>query len=203
MLLAPLTAIPFLSASPAPPRAFAMPVTLSWSGYVLYYRETKVGANGVRYRVNCYYDLGTGRMHVETITGGGLDIVVVGDEQIMLGEDLVHHIAEWGANAWSVDDSLFNLMQLRHDRQANRAVYDGIDRFEGREVYRIRWKQGLVLLLDMRYQPVNVLRDARGPATGQPIYERLTMLPASQVPNTLWDTQVPAGFRLGRLPVGP
>ncbi len=203
ILLITIMAAHLLAGAGAPPRAFALPTSLSWSGYVLFYRETKIGMNGVQYRVNCYHDLGTGRMHVETITGGGLDIVVVGDEQIVLGEDFVHHIAQWGANAWSVDDSLFNLMQLRHDLQANRAVYEGMDRFEGQEVYRIRWKHGLVLLLDMRYQPVNVLRDARGPGTGQPIYEMLTLLPASQVPNTLWDTQVPAGFRLGRLPAGP
>jgi hypothetical protein len=203
LLLALLTAVHVLSASPAPPRAFALPVTLSWSEYVLYYSETKVGANGVRYRVNCYHDLGTGHMHVETSTGGGLDIIAVGDEQIMLGEDLVHHIAQWGANAWSVDDSLFNLTQLRHDLQTNRAVYEGMDRFEGQEVYRIRWKHGLVLLLDRRYQPVNVLRDGRGPGTGQPIYERLTLLPASQVPSTLWDTHVPPGFQMGRLPERP
>jgi len=203
LLLALLTAIHFLGAFPAPPRAFALPVTLSWSGYVLYYRETNVGASGVRYRVTCYHDLGTGRMHVETITGGGLHIVVVGDEQIVLGEDLVQHIAQWGANAWSVDDSLFHLTHLRHDLQAHRAVYEGTDRFEGQQVYRIRWKQGLVLLLDMRYQPVNVLRDARGPGTGQPIYETLTLLTASQVPSTLWDTHVPLGFQIGRLPERP
>ena len=150
MLLALLTAVHVLSASPAPPRAFALPVPLSWSGYVLYYRETKVGAN-----------------------------------------------------AWSVDDSLFNLTQLRHDLQANRAVYEGMDRFEGQEVYRIRWKHGLVLLLDRRYQPVNVLREARGPGTGQPIYEMLTLLPAAQVPSTLWETNVPPGFQMGRLPERP
>lgn len=203
MLLALLTAVHVLSASLAPPRAFALPDTLSWSGYVLYYRETHVGANGVRYRVTCYHDLGTGRMHVETIAGGGLDIVVVGDEQMVLGEDLVQHIAQWGANAWSVDDSLFHLMHLRHDLQAHRAVYEGMDRFAGQEVYRIRWQHGLVLLLDRRYQPVNVLRDARGPGTGQPIYERLTLLPAAQVPSTFWDTNVPAGFQMGRLPERP
>ena len=92
-------------------------------------------------------------------------------------------------------------MRLRYDLQAHRAVYEGMDRFEGQEVYRIRWKNGLVLLLDTSYWPVNVLRDAHGPGSGQPIYEMLTWLPVSQVSSTLWGTQVPAGFRLGRLPV--
>jgi len=36
--------------------------------------------SGRQYRVNCYHDLSTGRMHVETVAGSGLDIVVVGDD---------------------------------------------------------------------------------------------------------------------------
>src|SRR6266567_843926 len=203
MLLMAIMAVRLLTGVVAPPRAFALPADLSWSGYVLFYRETKVGMSGTQYRVNCYDDLSTGRMHVETMAGSELDIVVVGNEQILLGKDLIHHIAEWDANAWSVDDSIFNLMQLRYNLQAHRAVYEGMDRFEGQGVYRIRWKNGLVLLLDTSYWPVNVLRDAHGPGSGQPIYEMLTWLPVSQVSSTLWDTQVPAGFRLGRLPAGP
>ncbi len=203
MLLAFLSARHFLSGPLTTSQTFVLPASLSWSGYVLYYSETKLGANGMRYRINCYHDLGTGRMHVETITGGGLDIVAVGNEQVLLGEDLVHHIAQWGASAWSVDDSLFNLAQLRSDLEAKRAVYLGTDRFDGQEVYRIGLSNGLVLLLDMHYQPVNVLRDAHGPGTGEPIYETLTLLPASQVPSTLWDTNVPEGFQMGRLPERP
>lgn len=203
VLLAVLSAVPFLSAPLATPRAFALPANLSWSGYVLYYSETKVDAHGVQYRINCYHDLGTGRMHVETIAGGGLDVVVVGDEQSLLGEDLTHHIAQWGANAWGVDDSVFNLAQLRRDLQENRVIYEGTDRFNGQEVYRIRWRGGLVLLLDMNYRPVNVLRHADGPGTGEPIYETLSLLPVSEVPNTLWDIRVPAGFRIGELPARP
>lgn len=203
MLLAFLSAHHFLSGPFTTSQTFVLPASLSWSGYVLYYSETKLGANGMRYRINCYHDLGTGRMHVETITGGGLDIVAVGNEQVLLGEDLVHHIAQWGANAWSVDDSLFNLAQLRSDLEAKRAVYLGTDHFDGQEVYRIRLSNGLVLLLDMHYLPVNVLRDAHSPGTGEPIYEMLTFLPASQVPSTLWDTNVPPGFQMGRLPERP
>src|SRR5712691_1440419 len=203
MLLIAIMAVYLLAGAVTAPRVFALPANLSWSGYVLFYRETKVGVNGTHYRVNCYHDLSTGRMHVETIAGSNLDIVVVGNDQILLGKDLIHHVAEWDANAWSVDDSIFNLMQLRYDLQAHRAVYEGMDRFEGQEIYRIRWKNGLVLLLDTSYWPVNVLRDAHGPGSVQPIYETLTWLPVSQVPSTLWDTQVPAGFRPGRLPAGP
>jgi hypothetical protein len=202
LLIAILTAY-LLTGAAAPTRAFALPANLSWNGYVLFYRETRVGANGTQYRVSCYDDLGTGRMHVETIAGSDLDIVVVGDDQVLLGKDLIHHIAGWDANAWSVDDSIFNLVQLRYDLQARRAVYEGMDRFEGQKVYRIRWKNGLVLLLNTGYWPVNVLRDSHGPGSGQPIYKMLTWLPISQVPSTLWDTQVPAGFHLGRLPAGP
>jgi hypothetical protein len=78
-----------------------------------------------------------------------------------------------------------------------------MDVFHGQQVYRIRWSNGLVLLLDRHYWPVNVLRDAHGPGTGQPIYEMLTWFKVSQVPSTLWDIGVPAGFQLGRLPEGP
>ncbi len=203
ILLLTLSALHFLGGPTATPRALALPANLSWSGYVLFYRETKTGMNGVHYSVNCYHDLSTGRMHVETMAGSGLDIVAVGDDQILLGEDLIHHIVQWGANAWSVDDSLFNLAQLRSDLQAKRAVYEGMDLFHGQQVYRIRWSNGLVLLLDRHYWPVNVLRDAHGPGTGQPIYELLTWLKVSQVPSTLWEIGVPAGFQLGRLPAGP
>lgn len=203
ILLLTLSALHFLGGPTATPRAVALPANLSWSGYVLFYRETKTAMNGMQYHIYCYHDLSTGRMHVETMAGSGLDIVAVGDEQALLGEDLIHHIAQWGANAWSVDDSLFNLAQLRSDLQAKRAVYEGMDLFHGQQVYRIRWSNGLVLLLDRHYWPVNVLRDAHGPGTGQPIYELLTWLKVSQVPSTLWDSGVPAGFHMGRLPARP
>ena len=185
----------------SPPRAFALPANLSWSGYVLYHTETMVGTSGVQYHIHCYHDLGTGSMHVETTAGNDLDIVAVGNEQVLLGEDLIHHIAQWGANAWGVDDSLFDLGQLRADLQAHRAVYLGLDTFRGQEVYRIRWRHGLVLLLDTQYHPVNVLRNASGPGTGEPLYKMLAMLPATQVPATLWETRIPAGFQIGMLPM--
>ena len=192
-----------LSALFSPPRTFALPANLSWSGYVLYHTETMVGTHGVQYHINCYHDLGTGSMHVETTAGSNLDIVAVGNEQVLLGEDLIHHIAQWGADAWGVDDSLFDLAQLRADLQAHRAIYLGLDTFGGKQVYRIRWRHGLVLLLDTHYLPVNVLRNASGPDTGQPLYETLLMLPTTQVPATVWNASVPAGFRVGMLPTRP
>jgi hypothetical protein len=140
-------------------------------------------------------------MHVETIAGDDLDIVAVGHRQELLGKDLVHHIAQWGANAWGVDDSLFDLGQLRADLQTHRAVYLGQETFRGKEVYRIRMRNGLVLLLDRQYLPVNVLSNASGPGTGEPLYETLMMLPATQVPATLWEARIPAGFRVGMLPM--
>lgn len=203
LLLTTLTVVHFLNGSLATSRGFVLPTSLSWSGYVLFYRETKMGMNDMLYNVNCYHDLNTGRMHVETMAGSDLDIVVVGDDRTLLGEDLIHHIAQWNAYTWSVDDSMFDLAQLRSDLQANRALYEGTGVFHGQVVYRIRWKDGLVLLLNTHYWPVNVLRDAHGPGTGQPVYKTLTWLKVSQVPGTLWEIRVPTGFRMGDLPAGP
>jgi hypothetical protein len=203
VLLTTLIVMQLWHGSLATPRAFVLPANLSWSGYVLYYHETKMSKNGIHYNVNCYHDLGTGRMHVETMARNDLDIVAVGDDQTLLGEDLIHHIAQWNAYAWSVDDSMFNLAQLRSDLHVNRALYEGTDVFHSQEVYRIRWRNGLVLLLDTHYWPVNVLRDAHGPGTGQPVYDTLTWLKVSQVPGALWDIKMPVGFRIGDLPARP
>jgi len=196
-----ITTPQLLSALFSPPRAFALPANLSWSGYVLSHTETMVGTSGVQYHIHCYHDLGTGRMHVETTAGKDLDIVAVGNDQVLLGEDLIHHLAQWGANAWGVDDSLFDLGQLRTDLQAHRAVYLGQGTFRGQEVYRIRMGNGLVLLLDTQYLPVNVLHNASRPGVGEPLYETLIMLPATQVPAALWEAHIPAGFQIGMLPV--
>ncbi|GAC1349950.1 MAG: hypothetical protein NVSMB27_27880 [Ktedonobacteraceae bacterium] len=150
VMVAVMGTLQLLGASFSPSRAFTLPAHLSWCGSVLYYTETTVGANGVQYYIHCYHDLGMGLMHVETTAGNDLDIVAVGNEHELLGEDLIHHIAQWGADAWGVDDSLFNVGQLRADLQASRAVYLGRETFQGQEVYRIRMRNGLVLLLDMR-----------------------------------------------------
>jgi hypothetical protein len=196
-----MTTFPLLGALFSPPRSFALPANLSWSGYVLYHTETVIGTSGVQYHIQCYHDLGTGFMHVETTAGADLDIVAVGHGLELLGKDLIHRIAQWGANTWGVDDSLFDLRQLRADLRAHRAIYLGQETFRGKEVYRLRMRNGLMLLLDKQYLPVNVLRNASGPGTGEPLYETLMMLPATQVPATLWEARIPAGFRVGMLPM--
>ena len=200
-VLVMMTTFPLLGALFSAPRAFTLPANLSWSGYVLYHTETMVGVSGVQYHIRCYHDLGTGRMHVETTAGNDLDIVAVAAGQELLGEDLVHHIAEWGATTWGVDDSLFDLEQLHADLLAHRAVYLGQGTFRGQEVYRIRVSNGLVLLLDTQYLPVNVLQNASDPGAGVPLYETLSMLPKTQVPAALWEVRIPTGFQLGMLPL--
>lgn len=183
-------------------QAFWLPSNLTWSSYVLYHTETRIDGQGVRYTVNSYHDLGTGSIHVETMEDGHLDVVAVGDEHMMLGKDMLHHVAQWGADAWGVDDSLFDLAALRSDLQAKRATYLDIDQFRGQTVYRIRSGSGLVLLLSMEYMPVNVLRGAVGPGTGAPVYDTLLMMSAQTVPSNMWDMSI-AGFQMGVLPTRP
>ncbi len=194
LLLSALTAVYFHTA-----QAFAIPGNVSWSGYVLYYNETLVGAHGTQYHVECYHDLGTNRMHVETTIAGQLDVVIVSDNQKTLGMDMMHHVVQWGADGWSVDDSLFDLAALRSDLQAHRAVYMGKDHFHSRDVYRIRARNGLILLLDMHYMPVNVLHSS----TGEPMYDTLMWLSPAQVSSSMWDMSMPPGFQIGTLPERP
>src|SRR6266550_5072698 len=201
LLLALFTTIHF-SGSPTT-QAFRLPPNLSWSGYVLYHSETRIDAHGLRYYVNCYHDLGSDSMHVETIMPDHLDVIAVGNHHAMLGLDMMHHVAQWGANDWSVDETAFDLAELRSDLDAHRAVYLDQDVFQGHVVYRIRARNGLVLLLDMHYMPVNVLRGAVGPGTGEPIYDSLMLMPPSHVSNSMWNMNVPAGFHMGALPKKP
>jgi hypothetical protein len=201
LLLALFTSIHF-SGSPTT-QAFRLPSNLSWSGYVLYHSETRIDAHGLRYYVNCYHDLGSDSMHVETIMPDHLDVIAVGNHRAMLGLDIMHHVAQWGANDWSVDETAFDLAELRSDLDAHRAVYLDQDVFQGHAVYRIRARNGLVLLLDMHYMPVNVLRGAVGPGTGEPIYDSLMLMPPSHVSSSMWNMNVPAGFHMGTLPKKP
>jgi len=201
LLLALFTTIHF-SGSPTT-QAFRLPSNLSWSGYVLYHSETRIDALGLRYYVNCYHDLGSDSMHVETIVPDQLDVIAVGNHHAMLGLDMMHHVAQWGANDWSVDETAFDLAELRSDLDAHRAVYLDQDVFQGHNVYRIRARNGLVLLLDMHYMPVNVLRGAIGPGTGEPIYNSLMLMPPSHVSSSMWNMNVPAGFHMGTLPKKP
>jgi hypothetical protein len=188
---------------PSKAQVFSLPANLSWNGYVLYQSETRLDAKGIRYNVSTYDNLGTGQMHVETVMPGSLDVVAVGDKQQVLGLDMMHQVAAWGAIAWSVDETAFDLAALRSDLAADRAEYLDEDLFRGQTVYRVRCSNGLVLLLDMHYNPVNVLRGAVGPGTGEPIYDTLKLMPTATVSHTMWDMSVPAGFKMGKLPQKP
>lgn len=186
-----------------PQQAFVLPATLTWTGYILYHTETRLGKKGERYQVNSYHNLNDGSLRVETMQDGTLDVVAVSDTHKTLGLDMMHHVAQWDANAWMVDESMFDLKELRKELQTHRAVYLDKDSFKGKDVYRIRCDNGLVLLLDMHYMPVNVLRGAVGPGTGEPIYDTLQLMPPSHVSASMWDMSVPPGFTMGTLPVKP
>jgi hypothetical protein len=203
MLLTVVATVRFAKVPSTPQQAFLLPATLTWAGFVLYHTETRIDKDGQRYRVNCYHDLRNDHVNVETVQTGMLDVVAVSDAHETLGLDMMHHIAQWGANTWMVDDSMFNLKALQSDLRTRQDVYLGTDQFRGQEVYRIRDKSGLVILLDMHYMPVNVLRGAVGPGTGEPMYDTLRLLPPAQVPNDMWNMSVPAGFRMGVLPARP
>ena len=202
-LLALLATLHFATNVLAPATTFALPANLTWNGYVLYHTQTEVDAQGERYQVQAYHELSSGNMHVETVMPGQMDVVVVKAGQQMIGKDMMHHVAQMDPQGWLVDDSAFDLATLRSDLQSHRAVYLGTDTFRGQPVYRVRLPDGLVLLLNMQYQPVNVLQGAVGPGTGAPIYDTLRLIPAQQVPDSTWWTQVPPGFRMGILPPGP
>ncbi|MGH2494128.1 MAG: hypothetical protein ACRDIV_05430 [Ktedonobacteraceae bacterium] len=203
VLLALFSSLHFSSIFEGTQAAFALPANLSWSQYVLYHSENRIGAEGQLYQVESYDELGTGNMHVETKMDQQLDVIAVGDNHETMGMDTIHHVAQMGADQWMVDDSMFDLSQLRHDMQTKAATFIGTDTFRGQAVYRIRYKDGLVMLLDMQYRPVNVLRGAVGPGTGEPIYTALHLLPPSQVAASMWDMSIPAGYHMGTLPPTP
>ena len=186
------------------PQRFSLPQNLSWNGYILYHSETRIGNGGVTYHVYTYNNLGQDMMHVETVASS-LDVVSVEDEKSgeVLGMDMKKHVAQWGADEWMVDDSIFDLAQLRHDLKTNDAIFLDKDTFKGQSVYNIRLKSGLVLLLNMDYQPVNVLQGMVGPGTGEPMYDSLKMMSSSEVSEDMWNMSVPAGFHMGTLPPKP
>jgi len=198
-----LTVTHFIAFAPSSVKAFELPANLSWSNYVLFHSETITGANGMVYHVESYHDLGSNHMHVETMADGQVDVVVVGDDQSMLGMDMLHHVAQWNADAWAVDDSVFDLTELRHELQTKSAVYLDKESFRGQEVYRIRCKDGLVMLLDMNYMPVNVLQGSSSSDMAKPMYDTLKLMPTSKMPGSMWDMSVPPGFHMGTLPARP
>ncbi len=206
ILLATFSAMSVLKVASPPQQAFALPSTLSWSNYVIYHTQTKMASNGKSYHIVSYHDFGAGRINVETVQEGILDIVLVGDGHDTLGMDEMHHVAQWGADQWSVnkaEESMFDLNDLRKDMAAHHAIYLGEDQFKGQTVYRIHYDNGLVLLLNKHYLPVNVLRGAVGPGTGEPVYDKLQLLSPSNVPSSMWEMQVPTGYKMGTLPAKP
>ena len=202
LVLALLAMMHFMPWFGSTPQAFTLPANLSWNGFVIYHSEMRIDAHGASYRVNTYYDPGSGRQHVETVMPGSMDVVAVGDGHSVLGMDMMHHVAQHNANVWSTDESMFNLAEIRSDLKANRAVFTGKDVFRGEPVYRIQFSNGLVLLLDMQYKPVNVLREV-GSGSAEPVYDALVLMPPSHVSSQMWDMRVPPGFKMGELPGKP
>jgi len=181
---------------------FHLPSTLSWHGYVLHYTQTRNSSQGASYQVEVYQDLGTNNMHIESQLPGQFDVVVVTDQSTMLGKDMMHHIAQMGSGvaSWMTDGSLFDLDLLRENLAAGNATYLGIGRLQSQRVHQIRMDNGQILLLNMDYLPVNVLRNFRGPGTGVLVYHTCQLLLSTQVSDSLWDMRVPSDFQMGPLP---
>ncbi|HEX7735107.1 MAG TPA: hypothetical protein VF458_09590 [Ktedonobacteraceae bacterium] len=182
--------------------AFTLPSDLTWKGYVLHYTQSKNDAQGHTYQVEVYQDLGTNQMHIESTMPGKFDVVVVTDQQDMLGKDMMNHVAQKGdavAN-WAVDGSAFDLGQLRQDLAAQRAVYLGQSTFMEQQVYQIRLNNNQILLLDMHYMPVNVLPGNSNTGASAPLYATCKLMLTAQVSDAMWNMQVPSNFRMGQLP---
>ncbi|MHB8600730.1 MAG: hypothetical protein ACYDER_28480 [Ktedonobacteraceae bacterium] len=206
LLLGLIAVARYVMGTPTAKTGFALPKDLNWDAYVIYHSETRIANDGEHYVVNTYHDLADGDIHTETMMNNTLDVVAIEDSTVTLGLDMMHHIAQWGAQAWGVnqsEESLFNLPELRSDLAANRDVYLGTDVFHGLNVYRVRSTNGLVLLLDTHYMPVNILRGAVGPGTGEPIYTTVTLMQPTTVSSSMWNMSVPAGFQMGALPARP
>ncbi len=186
-----------------PSTAFAVPASISWNSYVIYHSQTVVDSKGQSYHVESYHDMATDDMNVETTIAGKLDVMAISDGHKTLGIDMMHDVAQWNADAWMTDDSIFDLTQLRKDLNSDKAIYLGKGQFQGQDVYRIRDDAGVVLLLDMQYKPVNVLQDATDSSTGKPVYDKFQLLVPKQVPDSMWDMKVPPKVKMGSLPAKP
>ncbi len=174
-------------------QSFALPANLSWNAHVLYHAQKMTSPQG-NYTVVSYDNMAANITNVTTTMEGQMDVVVVQTPQQTLGLDMMHRVAQWDVKDWTVDNSLFDVTTLRQDLRNGRAAYQGKSQFEGKEVYRIRYSNGDVLLLDTNYMPINVLQN------GEKVYSTLKWIPSSQVSSSLWQQQVPAGFSLGEIP---
>ena len=176
---------------------------VSWNSYVLYHSQTIHTSNGV-YRTESYHNMANDNMNVETTQPGGrFDVMAVTDGHQTIGMDMAKKVTQPNATSWLSDDSMFDLTQLRKDLQSGQAVYKGKDRFNGQDVYRILENNGEMLLLNMQYQPVNVLQEAHASTTWTPVYDQLKLLSPTAIPSTMWDMTPPAGFKNGTLPAKP
>ncbi|GCE19474.1 hypothetical protein [Dictyobacter kobayashii] len=182
-------------------QAFALPANLSWNNYILFSKQTMANAQGQQYEVMAYHNMSVNMVNVETVMPGKIDVVVVADQQKALGMDMMHHVAQWDAQEWVHSQTFFDLNQLRNELNDGSAVYLGKGTFQGKEVYRIRYPDGHVLLLDMHYMPVNILPPSEEAHT--PMYDTVQWLLPTQVSASMWDMQVPGNFRMGQLPGHP
>ncbi len=200
VLFAVLATFQFARVPTAPQSALILPATLTWSGYVLYHTETRMSSKGKPYQIDTYHDLETHRIHIEEVEDDTLHVVMVEDQHKMLAMDMMHHMAQWNKPAWSANEAMFDLPRLRSDLQAHRATYLGKDHFQGQDVYLVRCNNGLVLLLDMHYLPVNVLQSATSLSSGTPMYNTLRLFSHSEVSDAMWNMSVPPGFQMGTVP---
>jgi hypothetical protein len=186
-------------------QAFALPTNLSWNSGVIYQVQAWTAKNGEQYQTKTYYDPSAHMVNAETTSSDGMDVVVVEDQQAnqALGMDMTRHVAQWNAQSWATDESMFNLKQVRSDLQSGKAVYLGKGTFQGQPVYEIRCPNNQILLLNMNYMPVNVLQASANATKGQPVYNTVEWLQSSQVPDSMWDMNVPQNFKMGSLPSRP
>lgn len=191
--------------NPHPPitqQAFALPANLSWNSGVVYQLQAWTGKNGEQYQSKSYYNPSARMLNVETTSSNGIDVVMVEDQMAnqALGMDMTHHVAQWNAQKWGTDESMFDLNLLRSNLQTGKAVYLGKGTFQGQAVYQIRCSNNQILLLNMNYMPVNVLQAATHSTAVLPVYAAVEWLPSSQVPDSMWEMNVPQNFKMGTLP---
>jgi hypothetical protein len=193
------------SRPPIVQQAFVLPENLSWSTGVIYQVQTWTAKNGKQYETKTYYNPSAHMVNAETTSSDGMDVLVVEDKQAnqALGMDMTRRVAQWNAQAWSTDESMFNLNQVRSDLLSGKAVYLGKGTFQGQQVYEIRCPNNQILLLNMHYMPVNVLQASANSSTGQPVYNTVEWLQSSQVPESMWNMSVPQNFKMGTLPSKP
>ncbi|HZR39249.1 MAG TPA: zf-HC2 domain-containing protein [Ktedonobacteraceae bacterium] len=182
--------------------AFSIPANVSWDNYVLYQTQSMADPKGGQYIVTSNYNMADGSMNVKTVsTSGKLVVDMISDGHKALGLDWVHHVAQWGADSWGVDESMFNLKTLRSYLQSGKATYLGKKSVNGQQVHEILYPDKSVLLLDMNYMPVNAFENVS--STSKPMYDTLRFLLPAQVPDSTWNMTLPPGFKWGTLPTKP